>query len=434
MKLPSTAITLALAFGLFAVSAGRLQAGAPATRTLRGGVEAQSSSDLFNAQVLHRIDLDIHTDDWAKLKENFRENQYYPVDLTWNGQKARNAGVRSRGFGSRSGTKPALRVAFDQYSSSQTFLGLKSLVLDNLVQDASGVHETVVSWFLSRFAIPAPRAAHAVLYVNGDYDGVYALIESIDKTMLARVFGSVGDDVQNDGYLYEFNKVAQWWLQYLGPGLEPYKAYFSAKTHETKSDEELYRPIEALVRLINETPSSSLMETLGPHLDLPGLVRYVAVQNFLGENDGFLGEWGVNNFYLYRLENKPQHVFIAWDDDLTFWGGPTYDVLSFHDNNVLMKKVMAVPPLRALYLSTLYEAAVAAAEVPPGLTIGSLENEIRRELELIDTAMRADTVKPYTETDFQTASDLMRQYAPKRVTFVLCEVERLTGVSNLSCS
>ena len=265
------------------------------------------------------------------------------------------------------------------------------------------------------------------------YAGLYAVIEPVDRTMLARLFGSVGDDVQNDGYLYEFNKVAEWRFSYLGSGLEPYKAYFEAKTHETKSDEDKYRPIETLIRLINETPSSAFVETVGPYLDLTGLVRYLAVQNFLGENDGLLGQWGANNFYLYRLENKQQHVLIAWDDDLTFWG-PTYDLLSFHDSNVLMRKLMEVTELRALYLSTLFDSAVAAAEVPPGTSIGALENEIRRELELVDVAMRADTAKPYSETEFQTASDLMRQYAPHRVTFVLCEVERLRGVSTRGCS
>lgn len=421
MKLSTGApIALALALGLVAGTAR--------------GLRAQSSSDLFNPHVLHRIDIEIHSADWAKLKEDFRENQYYPVDVSWNGQVIHNAGVRSRGFGSRSGTKPALRLDFDRYSSAQTFLGLKSVVLDNLLQDPSGVHETVTSWLYSRLGIPAPRAAHAVLYVRGEYAGLYAVIESIDKTMLARVFGSVGEDVQNDGYLYEFNKVTEWRWSYLGPSLEPYKAFFSAKTHETKSDEELYRPIENLIRVINETSSSSLMETVGPLLDLPAAARYFAAQNFLGENDGFLGEWGANNFYLYRLENTPQHVFIAWDDDLTFWGGATYDLLSFHDGNVLMKKMMEVPALRALYLSTLHDAAVIAAEVPAGSTIGALESEIRRELGLIDAAMTADTLKPWSETDVKTASDLMRQYATPRIAFVLCEVERLTGVSNRSCS
>jgi hypothetical protein len=419
MKPSKAALLLTVALGLFA---------GPVRSLL-----AQSSADLFNSQVLHRLDIALHSGDWTKLKENFRENEYYPADVTWNGATVRNVGIRSRGFGSRSGTKPGLRVDFDHYATDQTYLGLKSIVLDNLTQDASGVHETVAMWFFSRLGITAPREAHAALYVTGAYAGLYGLVESVDKTMLARVFGSVGDDVQNDGYLYEFNKVAEWRWSYLGSGLEPYKAYFSAKTHESKSDETLYRPLETLVRLINDTPSSSLSSALGPYLDLPGLMRYLAVQNFLGENDGMLGEWGTNNFYLYRLENKEQHVVIAWDDDLTFWGGPTYDLLSFHDSYVLMKKLMEVPVFRSLYLTTLGEAASSASEIPAGSTVGALETEIRRQLDLIDSGMRTDTAKPYTNTAFQTEGDLLKQYSSPRVAFVRCELERLTGVSTRPC-
>ena len=85
----------------------------------------------------------MHSQDWEKLKQNFQENTYYPADLQWNGQTVRNSGIRSRGLGSRSATKPGLRVDFDRYSSDQTFLGLKSVVLDNLTQDKSGVRESV---------------------------------------------------------------------------------------------------------------------------------------------------------------------------------------------------------------------------------------------------------------------------------------------------
>src|SRR5262245_30058989 len=104
---------------------------------------AQTTDDLFNPAALQRIDLMMNSSDWQKLKENFQENTYYPADLRWNGQAVRNSGVRSRGLGSRSGTKPGLRVDFDRYASDQTFLGLKSLVLDNLTQDPSGVKESV---------------------------------------------------------------------------------------------------------------------------------------------------------------------------------------------------------------------------------------------------------------------------------------------------
>ncbi len=389
-------------------------------------ISGATSADLFDSSVLRRVDLYLHSSDWEKLKQNFQDNEYYPADLTWNGETVRNTGVRSRGVASRSGTKPSLKVAFDHYATDQRFLGLKSLVLDNLVQDASGIHEVVSDWMYARMGIRAPRAAHVRLYVNGEYAGLYAMIEPVDKAMLARVFGSIGDDTQNDGYLYEFNKVGVWDFSYLGSDLSPYKAYFGAKTHESKTDEDLYRPIENIVRMTNQAPGSDITAELNNYLDLRGLVRYLAVQNFLAENDGFLGEFGINNFYLYRLEHGEQHVFIPWDDDLTFKSA-TYDVFSGVQGNVLASRIMENRDYLALYLQTLQEAVDSADNRPIGAEIGALEEEIRRALGLIEGAMIEDTLKPWTDTDYTTGRDLAIQFAPQRVRYVGCEVARLTG-------
>jgi len=385
-----------------------------------------TAAELFDASRLQRIDLDLHFADWAKLKQNFQSNEYYPADLTWNGETVRNVAIRSRGVASRSGTKPGLRVDFDHYATDQTFLGLKSLVLDNLAQDASGIHETVSNWLFARMGIPAAREAHARLYVRGEFAGVYALVESIDKTMLARVFGSNGDDVLNDGYLYEFDKAAIWNFGYLGSDLEPYKAYFQAKTHESQSDEDKYRLIERIVRLANETPPADLTAALGPYLDLNGLVRYLAVQNFLADNDGFLGEFGVNNFYLYRLEHSEQHVFIAWDDDLSFHE-PIYDIFQGVQGNVLASRLLENRTYLTLYLATLQETVDSADKRTNGSQIGVLEEEIRRQIGLIDASMLEDPLKPWSQTDYITERDLMIRFAPQRVRYVGCEVARLTG-------
>lgn len=390
------------------------------------GVRAQTSSDIFNAPTVQRFDIDLHTADWAKLKQEFRANDYYPADITWNGLKAYNTGVRSRGVASRNATKPSLRLDFDHYASHQSFLGLKSLVLDNLLQDPSGVHETVSMWFFARLGVPAPREAHAAVYVNGNYAGLYTLVEPVDKNLIARVFGSDAEGSPTDGYLYEFNKVDEWWLTYLGPNLDPYKAYFEAKTHETKDDETLYRPIQTLVRLINEKPAEELNEAVGPYLDLPGLVRFLAIQNFLGEIDGFAGRWGMNNFYLYRPHNQDQHRVIAWDDDLTFLD-PAYPLTSHQEANVLVKKLMEVPEYRALYFATLGDAVRSAADVVPGADLGAMEQEIRREIDLIDTAMIADRQRPWSDGEYLDAREYMKQFAPRRVRYVECEIARLTG-------
>jgi spore coat protein CotH len=375
---------------------------------------------LFDAQVLQRVDLLVHSADWAKLKENFRENDYYPADLTWNGLTVRNAGIRSRGTGSRSGVKPGLRVDFNRYAD-QEFLGLKSLVLDNLTQDASGIHETVAFALYNRLGIPAPREAHARLYVNNEYAGLYVVVESVDKDLLARVFGEIDGNIQNDGYLYEYNWEAEWHFEHLGDDLRPYKDRFDPKTHESAGDEQLYRPIEQLVRLIDETRQDRLPEVIGHRFDLPGFIRYVAAQNFVAETDGILGAWGVNNFYLYRLEDQDKHVLIAWDADVTFWG-PTFPTNDGHDANILMAKLMRVPEYHAMYRAELQRVVEMASE-PVGDTTW-LDAEIRRQLDLIDAAMREDTARPHTVDQYAAAADEMRAFTAPRLAFVRCELDR----------
>ncbi len=381
-----------------------------------------TSADLFNPDVLQRIDLHVNSIDWAKLKQNFQENIYYPADVVWKGQTVRNTGIRSRGAGSRSGTKPGLRVDFARYASNQTFLGLKSIVLDNLTQDPSGIHETVAMRVFERLGVRAPREAHARLFVNGEYAGLYAVVESIDKRFLARVFGSIDEDVQNDGYLYEFEFIDGWQFGYLGSALPPYKARFDPKTHESAPDEELFRPIETLVRLVNEAPVEHLIDGVGAYLDLPGFMRYVAIQNFIGENDGVLGRWGMNNFYLYRLERSNRHLLIPWDADHSFWG-PEFPITTHHETNVLMQKAMQVPELRSLYYATLREC-MALTEVTTGPDrLGWLEYEVRRQADMIYNALREDGAKPFTIEAHEAARIAMIIFARERARYVSAELQ-----------
>ena len=62
----------------------------------------QASADLFNDQVLQRIDLYVNTRDWYILRARYMENEYYPANLKLNGETVTNVAIRSRGTGSRS--------------------------------------------------------------------------------------------------------------------------------------------------------------------------------------------------------------------------------------------------------------------------------------------------------------------------------------------
>ena len=143
---------------------------------------------------LQDILLTVNQRDWAELKERYRENVYYQADLRWRGETVRNLGIRSRGRGSRSESKPGLRLDFNRYVTGQQFLGLKSIVLDNLTQDPAMLKERVVMRFFTEMGIPAPRVAHARLFVNTDFAGLYTVVEAIEKVFVVRsLSGNDGD-------------------------------------------------------------------------------------------------------------------------------------------------------------------------------------------------------------------------------------------------
>jgi hypothetical protein len=53
-----------------------------------------------------------------------------------------------------------------------------------------------------------------------------------------------------------------------------------------------------------------------------------------------------------------------------------------------------------------------------------METEIRRQLDLIDSAMREDPNKPYGNNTFDGARANMERFTKDRVAFIRCELER----------
>lgn len=406
------------------------------------GQDGPNADALFDNQVLQRIDLTINSRDWEKLKANYQDNDYYTVTIAWRGETMRNAWVRSRGLGSRSPTKPGLRVDFNRNEAgAQQWLGLKSLVLDNLTQDPSGMHEILATKFFERMGLPAPREAFAQLYVNNKFAGLYAVVEPVDKQFLARVFGEHEGNVENDGYLYEYKWKYPYQFSYLGSELESYQEIFEAKTHEHESMANLYSPIHLMVREINEARDDMFPTTVSTYLDLSTFMKHVAFENLLAEWDGLVGYAGLNNFYLYRFEKKTVSQFLLWDADNTFHA-IDFSILAEHDQNVLMRRAMSVPALRNVYFSSLLTGAAsaeefsedeAAADADLGLAPrGWLEREIDRLYAQIRASARADTLKPFTNDEFEDAVAFLKQFSHERGPYVRCEVAKIIQPSTAS--
>ena len=394
-----------------------------------------TADDLFNPNVLHDVHLTVNSRDWNDLKENFRENTYYLADLRWQGLVVRNVGIRSRGTGSRSGVKPGLRVDFDRYSSSQEFLGLKSIVLDNHTQDPTMMGERIAMRFFTEMGVPAPRVVHARLFVNNTPVGLYSIVESIDKRFLKRHFD------ENDGYLYEFTYTDPYNFEDLGSTFEPYAEFFEPKTHEKDSMFDLYHPIREMVRSFNESPDSRFVAASNEYLDVRDFLTYAAIEKFVADYDGVLGEWGMNNFYMYRFEGRNLSRILPWDKDSAF-RGTDYDVWSHTDRNVLMRRALDESDLRRHYIDTLRrcaELAMRPPDPPPSedqpegeeprdpqtpAGPGWLEREIRLVYDQIKDAALADEAKPFSNERFEDQMAKLLQFARERSAFVLKETER----------
>lgn len=389
-----------------------------------------TDADFFNSNVLHRLDILINSKDWEKLKLNYLSNDYYPCDIKWQGLTVRNVGVRSRGLGSRSQSKPGLRIDFNYYASGQTFLGLKSFLLDNLWQDPSGIREVAAMQMYARLNLPVPRESFATVYVNNQYSGVYGVIESIDKEFLKRVFGEKDGDTENDGYLFEYKWTYAWYFTYLGSDLEPYDTLFDEKQHDNKSTFDKYYDIEEWVRTVNVARDDMFVDSVWKYLDLNTFMQTVAAESFMAEWDGILGYAGMANFYLYRFEQTTRHQFIIWDADNTF-RAVDYSIVQGHQENAIMRRAMQVEGLRRVYFESLLAAEEKASEEDPDEVVpagqakrGWLEREVDRLITLIQSAMYADKNKPYTNQEFDEASATLRTFARERGQFVRCEVAR----------
>jgi hypothetical protein len=373
---------------------------------------AQTAADLFDTATLQDVRLFMNSKDLQQLRAHYMEPTRYTVDLLWRGTRVRNAAVRSRGTGSANPVKPGLRIDFDRYTTGQRFVGLRTLVLDNLWQDPSMLREFLAMALFTRLGHAAPRQSFCRLFVNDQYFGVYALTEEPDAELAARAFEEAG------GYVFEYRWVRPFYGEYLGADLAAYKPIFEPRTRELEADSTLYRPIEELFRRVNEADDAVWRERVEEYLDLTQFVTQVAVETFIAEDDGILGYAGMNNFYLYRSSGGTRHRVVPWDKDNAFLA-IEQPLLARAGENVWVSRALAYPDLRAHFFQVLEQCArVAAGEE-------WLAAEIERMRSLIADAAYADPLAPYTDEEFDRHVEFLREFARRRPSFVQREVASL---------
>ncbi len=387
----------------------------------QGGQAPLTGADaFFDDSVLHEIRLDINSRDWQSLKDHYLENTYYPCDFKWKDQTIRGIGIRSRGTGSRSGVKPGLRVDFDRYTGGQTLFGLKSFILRNNTQDASNMRERISMQLFGKLGVPASREAHTKLYVNNVFVGVYTIVESVDKNFLKRHFAEDG------GWLYKYDYPGYAYY-FEDRGSDPALYVPTPFKPETREDDPRPEVVVQMVQTINQSSDAVFRTAVAEFVDLQKFIRHIAVEQFLADYDDFLGDFGMNNFYIYRFQNNKVFQLIAWDKSYALFS-PTASIwhnirdVPGSQMNRLMTRALASRDLYDLFLDTLLECARLANEPGTTDTRGWLLREIDRENMQIRDAVLLDPEKSYTNEQFDGEVNKLREFAQQRGSFVTQEV------------
>ncbi|MCO6477016.1 MAG: CotH kinase family protein [Phaeodactylibacter sp.] len=273
--------------------------------------------EIYRDDVVPRIDILLPPDSLAVLLAPGNETSDYHWHATFvfdNGSirdTVENIGFRLRGNTSRYAAKKSFKVSFNTYESGRKWNGVEKLNLNSEHNDPS-VARSKICWDMLRdMGVPAPRANHVRLYVNGENYGLYANVEHIDEEFAGLRFGNKG------GNLYKCLWPAD--LMYLGDDPELYKfEHDGRRAYEMHINEEEddYSGLAHFIDVLNNTPIEELPCELEQVFNVNSYLKAIAFDVLSGNWDGPI--FNKNNFYLYHNQSTGRFEYIPYDLDNTF--------------------------------------------------------------------------------------------------------------------
>jgi hypothetical protein len=307
----------------------------PGPKVSPADVTNYPDAGLYEPTVLRTFFLEFDSPDWeAELADFKGTDVLVPATLTVDGKRYPNVGVKFRGASSymavQAGSKRSLSVSLDMADPEQRLDGRRTLNLLNANGDPTLLRYPVAS-LVGRQFLPTPRANVAKVVINGESWGVYPNVEHFDKEF-ARAAFPVEQPKKADkkGEKKGDNKEARWkvpgsprgggGLTYVGDDAAEYK-----KRYEIKSKDEpaAWEALIALCRTLNNTPVDRLEQALEPMLDVDGVLRFLAHDIVIMNEDGY---WVRDSDYSLYRDPKGTFHLVPHDLNETFkpagGGGP----------------------------------------------------------------------------------------------------------------
>jgi spore coat protein CotH len=307
-----------------------------------------------------------------------------------------DVGLRIKGEASfrRLSQKPAFKIKFDEFVDKQSFRGLRRLTLNNMAEDPSFVAERLGYHLFRAAKLPAPRCNSAVVYVNGKLYGIYANIETEDKTFLRRHF------TDDSGNLYEEGQVD------FVPGAE---AKFDLETNEPKNDRS---DLRGLIAALGASTPATFLTDIGKALDTGHFLKFTAAEAATNQWDMYgYTVFYPNNFRLYHDPATAKFVFLPWGMDMSMKpyrdsGKPhigIFEIARQYDRRtgpvtagLIFQRCLQSPACKSAY-------AAEVARMADTYQAAGLEAVAQKMYQQIKPHIMADTRREYTLPQFESA-------------------------------
>lgn len=329
-------------------------------------VAAFPGAPLFDPAVVRTFFLEFEAKDWEKeLAAFYHTDVEVPAKLTVDGKTYPEVGVRFRGASSfftvAEGLKRSLNISVDHAHKDQRVLGAKTLNWLNSHTDPTYLR-TPLYYHVARQHLPAQRANHVRVVINGESWGIYVNVEQFNADFIRERFPSP----RGARWKVPGSPRGRGALAYLGEDPAPYRQIYDLKT---KDDPKAWADLAKLCRILNQTPPDQLEAALAPVLNVDGALKFLALENTFINGDGY---WIRSSDY--NLHQDPQGRFhiIPHDANETFRApeGPGFgggggaqslelDPLTGADSadKPLISRLLAVPALRQRYLGYVRDMA-----------------------------------------------------------------------------
>ena len=358
--------------------------------------------DLFRKDEVIDVLIDIDEDDLADIRNYPRNEEYHSADITVDGVKTENAGIRTKGnmtlnsVASSDSDRYSYRIKFNKYVKGNKLLGLDELCLNSGYSDPSYMREYLHYEILRQMGMNVPETAFCRVYINGKYAGLYLAVEGLDGTFLKDNFG----ENYKNGNFYKMDE---------GSTLE-YKEDENYSYADLKSgDDTDLSDFKEFVKKLNNVTTGEKGD-IESFLDADSVLKYIASNTVLCNYDSYNGNMH-HNFYLYENENGIFTV-VPWDFNMSFGGfnGDNAEVgidTPFISGSLetlpLINKLLSVPEYKEKYYGYIKDIMNI---------LENFDERISELKEILSPYVKADTTSFYSYEEFDKATSKQTEVQP----------------------